>query len=112
MHTYINMHTLSKYVSLNPFFGLFHRFLYILGNNLQLQREKSGKSLSLSLSYLTQTHSLTHSLTHPLTHSQVTLWGPNGEIDDYAAKNWAGLVQGYYLPRWQVGVLALNVLAY
>ena len=24
--------------------------------------------------------------------NQITLWGPNGEIDDYAAKNWAGLI--------------------
>jgi alpha-N-acetylglucosaminidase len=34
--------------------------------------------------------------------NQVTLWGDNGEIDDYAAKNWAGLVGKYYLPRWQL----------
>jgi len=34
--------------------------------------------------------------------NQITLWGPNGEINDYAAKiGWAGLVSDYYLPRWQ-----------
>ena len=33
--------------------------------------------------------------------NQVTLWGPNGEINDYAAKiGWSGLVSDYYLPRW------------
>jgi hypothetical protein len=33
--------------------------------------------------------------------NQVTLWGPHGEISDYAAKNgWSGLVKGYYLQRW------------
>ncbi|XP_013404322.1 alpha-N-acetylglucosaminidase isoform X3 [Lingula anatina] len=32
--------------------------------------------------------------------NQVTLWGPNGEILDYAAKQWGGLVGKYYLPRW------------
>lgn len=34
--------------------------------------------------------------------NQVTLWGPNGEISDYASRQWAGLVGAYYLPRWQM----------
>jgi alpha-N-acetylglucosaminidase len=34
--------------------------------------------------------------------NQITLWGPNGEISDYASKNWAGLVKEYYLPRWKL----------
>jgi alpha-N-acetylglucosaminidase len=34
--------------------------------------------------------------------NQLTLWGRNGEIDDYSAKNWAGLAAGYYLKRWQL----------
>ncbi|KAL6251089.1 hypothetical protein RBB50_001297 [Rhinocladiella similis] len=33
--------------------------------------------------------------------NQVTLWGPTGEITDYASRHWAGLVAGYYLPRWR-----------
>ena len=34
--------------------------------------------------------------------NQITLWGPNGEINDYAAKiGWSGLVSSYYLARWQ-----------
>ncbi|KAJ9157206.1 Alpha-N-acetylglucosaminidase [Pleurostoma richardsiae] len=36
--------------------------------------------------------------------NQVTLWGPTGQINDYASKSWAGLVSGYYLPRWQMFV--------
>jgi alpha-N-acetylglucosaminidase len=32
---------------------------------------------------------------------QVTLWGPSGQISDYASKSWAGLVSTYYKPRWQ-----------
>lgn len=32
--------------------------------------------------------------------NQLTLWGPNGEINDYASKVWSGLVSSYYLPRW------------
>jgi alpha-N-acetylglucosaminidase len=34
--------------------------------------------------------------------NQVTLWGPDGEISDYASKSWAGLVSSYYVPRWQM----------
>lgn len=33
--------------------------------------------------------------------NQITLWGPTGEIVDYAVKQWAGLVGDYCLPRWQ-----------
>ncbi len=33
---------------------------------------------------------------------QITLWGPNGEITDYASKSWGGLVSGYYVPRWEI----------
>jgi alpha-N-acetylglucosaminidase len=32
----------------------------------------------------------------------LTLWGPTGQINDYAKKEWGGLVRGYYRPRWNV----------
>lgn len=34
--------------------------------------------------------------------NQITLWGPNGEIIDYATKQWNGIVMDYYLPRWSL----------
>lgn len=34
--------------------------------------------------------------------NQVTLWGPRGNINDYANKNWAGLVRDYYAGRWMM----------
>ena len=34
--------------------------------------------------------------------NQITLWGPTGEILDYATKQWSGLVSDYYYPRWQL----------
>ena len=34
--------------------------------------------------------------------NQITLWGPNGEINDYASKQWGGLVGPYYGRRWSV----------
>ena len=40
--------------------------------------------------------------------NQVTLWGPTGQIADYASKQWSGLVSAYYLPRWQMFVSTLT----
>ena len=34
--------------------------------------------------------------------NQITLWGPSGQISDYASKSWGGLVSGYYVPRWEI----------
>ena len=34
--------------------------------------------------------------------NQITLWGPNGNIEDYAAKEWAGLIKSYYRQRWEI----------
>ncbi|KAG0003454.1 hypothetical protein BGZ79_000851 [Entomortierella chlamydospora] len=35
--------------------------------------------------------------------NQITWWGPAGQgvLDDYASKEWGGLVKGYYYPRWK-----------
>ncbi|XP_002074254.3 alpha-N-acetylglucosaminidase [Drosophila willistoni] len=32
--------------------------------------------------------------------NQITTWGPNGEILDYACKQWSGMISDYYRPRW------------
>lgn len=40
--------------------------------------------------------------------NQITLWGPKGEIIDYAAKQWSGLVRSYYLPRWELFLKSLQ----
>ncbi|KAL2360265.1 hypothetical protein RJZ56_006864 [Blastomyces dermatitidis] len=35
--------------------------------------------------------------------NQITIWGSEvGVLDDYAQKQWAGLVSGYYTPRWRM----------
>lgn len=38
----------------------------------------------------------------------LTLWGPNGEIADYASKQWNGLLADFYLPRWQLFFAAVR----
>ncbi|KAK2582551.1 hypothetical protein KPH14_004842 [Odynerus spinipes] len=40
--------------------------------------------------------------------NQITLWGPNGEIRDYANKQWAGVVADYFKPRWSIFLHALE----
>lgn len=32
--------------------------------------------------------------------NQLTMWGPHSQINDYASKQWAGLVGDYYSRRW------------
>lgn len=34
--------------------------------------------------------------------NQITMWGPSEQINDYASKQWNGLVGNYYKPRWQM----------
>jgi len=34
--------------------------------------------------------------------NQLTLWGPSGNINDYAKKSWAGLYGDYYYKRWEI----------
>eukprot|EP01060_Flectonema_neradi_P039272 TRINITY_DN857_c3_g1_i1.p1 TRINITY_DN857_c3_g1~~TRINITY_DN857_c3_g1_i1.p1 ORF type:complete len:723 (+),score=163.84 TRINITY_DN857_c3_g1_i1:77-2245(+) len=40
--------------------------------------------------------------------NQITLWGPKGEITDYASKQWSGLVSDYYYPRWELYLKTVN----
>lgn len=39
--------------------------------------------------------------------NQLTLWGPGGEILDYASKEWGGLMEDYYARRWGLFVRTL-----
>lgn len=34
--------------------------------------------------------------------NQITLWGPTGQIVDYATKQWNGVVKEFYWPRWKL----------
>jgi alpha-N-acetylglucosaminidase len=41
--------------------------------------------------------------------NQITLWGPSGQLIDYASKAWSGLMKTYHLKRWQMFVEYLTV---
>jgi len=40
--------------------------------------------------------------------NQITLWGPNGEIRDYANKQWSGVMADYFKLRWEIFLKALE----
>lgn len=41
--------------------------------------------------------------------NQIALWGPpDSRLHDYAAKQWAGLLRGFYKPRWERFLTALK----
>ena len=40
--------------------------------------------------------------------NQVTMWGPHQNIEDYASKEWAGLVKDYYKQRWALFTELVN----
>lgn len=41
--------------------------------------------------------------------AQVTVWGGEGNLNDYASKAWQGLYRDFYLPRWSRFLDALRV---
>ncbi|XP_078051424.1 alpha-N-acetylglucosaminidase-like [Augochlora pura] len=42
--------------------------------------------------------------------NQITLWGPRGEIRDYANKQWSGVVADYFKPRWSIFLESLDAV--
>src|SRR6202012_6040954 len=40
--------------------------------------------------------------------AQVTVWGGEGQLADYASKAWQGLYRDFYLPRWSQFLDALR----
>ncbi|XP_050299995.1 alpha-N-acetylglucosaminidase isoform X1 [Anthonomus grandis grandis] len=41
--------------------------------------------------------------------NQITLWGPYGEIINYAIKQWSGMVKDFLYPRWDEFIFAMNL---
>lgn len=52
-----------------------------------------------------------HSLLRGNSLYQISLWGPNGEILDYAVKQWNGVMERYVGPRWSAFSEALLAAA-
>ncbi|XP_042214687.1 alpha-N-acetylglucosaminidase-like isoform X3 [Homarus americanus] len=58
-----------------------------------------GRWVDASASWATSEKERDHYIFNAL--NQITLWGPTGEIHDYAIKQWSGLVLNYIKPRWE-----------
>jgi alpha-N-acetylglucosaminidase len=43
--------------------------------------------------------------------AQITIWGGEGNLSDYASKAWQGMYAHYYLPRWMLFLNALRAAA-
>ncbi|CAH1159553.1 unnamed protein product [Phaedon cochleariae] len=41
--------------------------------------------------------------------NQITLWGPHGEIINYANKQWSGVVSHYFQPRWALFINRMDI---
>ena len=81
------------------------RFLELLEDMDELLRTRSEYSFDR---WLTEARSwgdtpVEKDLMEKDATSLVTIWGADGDpsIFDYSWREWAGLVKGYYLPRWQ-----------
>lgn len=40
--------------------------------------------------------------------NQLTLWGPKGEVLDYAGKQWGGMVGDFFAKRWDLFFTEMN----
>lgn len=59
---------------------------FLLGKWLEAAKSMPGYSTSLEYN----------------ARNQITLWGPRGEINNYAIKQWAGLIKDFVYPRWEL----------
>lgn len=78
----------------------------------ELDRLLSSESHFLLGVWLEQARSLAldereASLYEMNARNQITLWGPEGNILDYASKEWGGLIGDYYSQRWSLFVTTL-----
>ena len=39
--------------------------------------------------------------------NQITMWGPDENINDYASKDWGGLIKDYHYKRWELYLLTI-----
>ena len=65
---------------------------FMLGRWIAWARNATGPSASVAAQDLYEFNA----------RNQITLWGPHGEINDYARKEWGGLVRSYYKKRYSL----------
>ena len=106
MQAYVNNETNDVVVFGNKISELLSDLDRVLGSDPHFLLGKwiaAAKSQVTSISYLDDIV-----LYERNARNQITLWGPRGEIRDYASKQWSGLVNGYYAPRWNLFINSLT----
>ncbi|KAI0913825.1 glycoside hydrolase family 89 protein [Ustulina deusta] len=73
----------------------------VLGTNENFRLSTWIKAARATVNKSDPNHSTIADFLEYQARNQVTLWGPTGQISDYASRSWSGLVETYYLPRWQ-----------
>ncbi|XP_001865888.2 alpha-N-acetylglucosaminidase [Culex quinquefasciatus] len=99
--TIMDTYTLKNAAALRHYSNLFKELLQNIdrllatNNHFLLGRWlESAKSLA--------TTSLERQKYEYNARNQITLWGPQGQIVDYANKQWSGVVKDFFLPRWSL----------
>ncbi|CAB3225272.1 unnamed protein product [Arctia plantaginis] len=80
-----------------------NRFLSVLSDMSSVLRQSK---YFLAWNWFAQAKSIGETLEEEYLYemnarNQITLWGPRGEISDYACKQWAEVIRDYYIPRWK-----------
>ncbi len=65
---------------------------FLLGNWLEDARQSAPDGASQDVLDLIEFNA----------RNQITMWGPDENIEDYAGKEWAGCVGTYYIQRWKI----------
>lgn len=71
---------------------------FLLGNWLSDATKSAGINIPIELRKLINFNA----------RNQITMWGPHENIQDYAGKEWSGLVGTYYIQRWKLFINAIS----
>lgn len=94
-----NNRNITEFVSYTNYFAdLLHDLERILSTNDQFLLGKwleSAKKLAVATNDEVEVYELN-------ARNQITIWGPTGQVYDYAMKQWSGMIVDYCLPRWKI----------
>lgn len=92
----------NRYANTWVFNATIHQYLDVMGDMKRILSTNADFTISRWLNKARQVgkNDLEAYYYDLNARNQVTLWGPNGEISDYACKQWAEMFQYYYIPRW------------
>lgn len=100
---YLKIVTSVDQQSLNEFDRYVHQFELLLNDLERILRTNNkfllGNWLESAKNLATNDHEM--KMYEFNARNQITIWGPTGQVYDYAMKQWAGMISDYCLPRWK-----------